>query len=354
MGQIKVSVIIPVYNAEKYIAKCISTVIGQSLKEIEIILVDDGSTDSSLKIINKYKKEDARITVIHQKNQYAGVARNNGMKAAQGKYLLFLDSDDFFELNMLEVLYKKAEQHNADIVLFGNYQYSNITKTDIKVKFAGILERFQGKVVSPYDFGDELFTSIKGVPWNKFVKKEFVDKNNIWYQELRHNNDEYFNRMILAEARRIYVLNKRFVHYRVDNNQSLQGTTYKDPSCFGRALKKIYEELINRNLYNGTIKASFEKYINATFRYNISKAGSFTEAKVIISYIQEDLLPLFDISFPEHSYGQIIKDSKSPEEGLFELWREYYITRESREYRIGKKIINLVKNVRSIKQTVKR
>lgn len=92
---IKVSVIIPVYNSAQYLTKCIESMLNQTLKEIEIICVDDGSTDESLAIIKNYKKLDSRIKILTQENKYAGVARNNGMRIAKGEYLFFLDSDDF-------------------------------------------------------------------------------------------------------------------------------------------------------------------------------------------------------------------------------------------------------------------
>ena len=93
----KVSVIIPVYNVEPYLKQCMDSVVGQTLKDIEIICVDDGSTDGSLDILKEYATEDSRIQIIEQKNAGAGAARNNGMRHATGKYLSFLDSDDFFE-----------------------------------------------------------------------------------------------------------------------------------------------------------------------------------------------------------------------------------------------------------------
>ena len=111
----KVSVIVPVYNVEPYLKECLNSIIKQTLKEIEIICVDDGSTDNSLEIMKEYAKKDKRFTIITQKNLYAGVARNAGLSVAKGEYLSFLDSDDFFELTMLEKMYKKAIKEKADI-----------------------------------------------------------------------------------------------------------------------------------------------------------------------------------------------------------------------------------------------
>ena len=119
---VKVSVIIPVYNVEPYLKQCMDSVVGQTLKEIEIICVDDGSTDGSLDILREYAAEDNRIQIIEQKNAGAGAARNNGMRHATGKYLSFLDSDDFFEPRMLEKAYDLAEKDQADFVAYKSDQ----------------------------------------------------------------------------------------------------------------------------------------------------------------------------------------------------------------------------------------
>ena len=113
----KVSVIIPVYNTEEYLRECLDSVVNQTLKDIEIICIDDGSTDSSLDILKEYAKKDNRITVLKQKNQSSGIARNAGLSIAQGKYLSFLDSDDLFELELLESLYKKIISTKSDIAI---------------------------------------------------------------------------------------------------------------------------------------------------------------------------------------------------------------------------------------------
>ncbi len=113
MNQIKVSVIVPVYNAQQYLKDTLDTIIGQSLKSIEIICVDDGSSDESLSILKDYQNKDSRLIVLTQQNQYAGVARNNGLNIARGKYVVFWDADDLFEKNALECMYKKCEKRSG-------------------------------------------------------------------------------------------------------------------------------------------------------------------------------------------------------------------------------------------------
>ena len=114
----RVSVIIPVYNVEKYLPQCLDSVVNQTLPDIEIICVDDGSTDSSLDILKDYARRDKRITVLRQKNLHAGVARNAGLSIARGEYLSFLDSDDFFELDMLDQCYAKLKKDKSDVCIF--------------------------------------------------------------------------------------------------------------------------------------------------------------------------------------------------------------------------------------------
>ena len=119
MSQPKVSIIVPVYNVEKYLKRCIDSLRSQTLADIEIILVDDSSTDSSLEICKKAAEEDSRIKVIHKVNEGAGLARNAALEVAEGKYIGFADSDDYIDEEMFKTLYEKAEQYNSDLVMSG-------------------------------------------------------------------------------------------------------------------------------------------------------------------------------------------------------------------------------------------
>ena len=111
----------------RFLEQCLDSILGQTLEEIEIICVDDGSADESGDILEEYRKRDSRVAVYHQKNQYAGVARNLGLRYAKGKYVIFWDSDDFFEKEALELLYKKAEEDQADICICGARKYNQET-----------------------------------------------------------------------------------------------------------------------------------------------------------------------------------------------------------------------------------
>ena len=172
MNNPKVSVIIPVYNAERYLKQCLDSIINQTLKEIEIICVDDGSTDSSLEILKKYEKKDGRVQIIQQKNQFAGVARNNGLKIARGKYVFFIDSDDFCEISLLNSVFLVAEKNNVDIVAFDHYLYDEKNKTNKRiydVNYRNIIEK-KNNIFNYKDFPTRIMSSINPVPWNKLIK----------------------------------------------------------------------------------------------------------------------------------------------------------------------------------------
>ena len=117
MPNVKVSVVIPVYNVENYLRESLDCVVNQTLRDIEIICVDDGSKDSSLEILQEYAQKDSRVKILTQQNQFAGVARNNGLKIATGEYIIFLDSDDIFDLQMLEKMYYRAVETSADVTV---------------------------------------------------------------------------------------------------------------------------------------------------------------------------------------------------------------------------------------------
>ena len=145
MKQPIVSVIMPVYNNEKYLEQCLDSIVNQSLTDIEIICVDDGSEDSSAEILKRYAEKDSRIRIIYQENAGAGAARNNGLRHSRGKYLSFLDSDDFFENDMLEKAVKKIEEDAADFVVFRCDQYLNDCD-----KFKNVRYTLKEQTLPPY------------------------------------------------------------------------------------------------------------------------------------------------------------------------------------------------------------
>lgn len=220
-----VSVIIPVYNAAKYLSQCLESVINQSLKEIEIICVDDGSTDNSLQILKKYGKRDLRLTILSQKNLHAGVARNAGLSVARGEYIHFLDSDDWLDSCTYEKLYQIAHEQNTEIVKFKSYAFDDVKKEVINSYFTNMgavpLELFDQKLSFKENWANLLHVS--DAPWSGIYNRNFLKKNQILFDNLLCANDTSFFFRCLAKSKNIYLSSERFVYYRMNNDQSLVG-----------------------------------------------------------------------------------------------------------------------------------
>lgn len=193
-----VSVVVPIYNVELYMRKCIDTIISQTYKELEIILVDDGSTDESGKIVDEYEKKDTRIKVIHKLNGGLSDARNAGMKEAKGKYICFIDSDDFIEKNMIENMVNQIKKSNSDVVICGFY-------VDYEDKFGNLIKRetrqFEDKKLNMEKINIELLGML-GFAWNKIYRLEFLRKNKFEFEKgLSMIEDTEFNTRVLAKAK---------------------------------------------------------------------------------------------------------------------------------------------------------
>ena len=246
----KVSIIIPVYNAEKYLGKCLESLLSQTLQEMEIICVDDGSSDGSPEILKRFQERDGRVRILTQENQYAGAARNNGMKEAQGEYLLFLDADDFFENTLLEKVYNQGKKMEADIVLFGAKQYND--KTGIVSPASWYFKRDALPRENPFSGKTEntdVFAIVTPAPWTKLFRREFVEKQGLSFQGLRNSNDVYFVLTALALAEKITYVDEELVFYRVGMKGSLQGSKSLHPDCFIEAYAGVYHELQRRGIY---------------------------------------------------------------------------------------------------------
>ena len=257
----KISVIIPV-NMEDYLPECLDSVINQTLKEIEIICVDDGSIDNTLNILKKYAQKDKRITVIKQKNLHSGVARNAGLSVAKGKYLSFLDSDDFFEINMLEKMYEKIEMKHSDIIICRCKTLDLDTGLLNEEKFNSSLRLDLIPEKDPFsliDISKDIFQFIEGWAWDKLFRTEFILSNKIRFQNIINFNDNQFTFTALCYAKYITTITERFPIKRHGHKKSLSANRRKDPICFLLAFDKIKSNLEKKGLYN-LVKESFWKW----------------------------------------------------------------------------------------------
>ena len=212
---IKVSVVVPVYNAEKYLAKSIESMLSQSLREIELILVNDGSKDNSLAICQEYAKKDRRVTVIDKKNEGACIARNTGIALAKGKYIQLVDADDYIENNMLEEQYNLGEKTNAEVIMCG-------MKFDVHEKNGQVITseaHYKDMVLNSQEeikpiFMDLFDNLLFNYTHNKLYNAEFLKKNNLKFIEwLPIDQDTNFNIDVFKVLNKLTISTKAYYHY---------------------------------------------------------------------------------------------------------------------------------------------
>ena len=245
-----VSVIIPCYNAEKNLVQCIDSIRCQTLKQIEIICVDDGSADATLDILEDFRKKDPRIQIIRQKNAGAGAARNAGLKCACGEYLSFLDADDFFEPDMLEKAVAAAETWQADYVVFRSDRYYSAKNCYEEMPWA--VRNSDLPLHMPFSYRqltDNVFLTFVGWAWDKLFRRSFVQAHDLQFQELRTTNDMLFVFSALICAQRIGVIQDVLAHQRRGESDTLSVTREKSWHCFYDALLALRQRLVQEDVY---------------------------------------------------------------------------------------------------------
>ncbi len=288
----KVSVILPVYNTEKYLKDCLDTIVNQTLKEIEIICVDDGSTDNSLNILKEYASKDKRITLITQENLFAGVARNVGINLAKGEYLSFLDSDDFFELDMLEGMYNQGLKNNVDIVICKFTKYNELSKKFQKPEGINCNFKKENPIFSPNEKTDNLFNIAFTVAWNKIFKRNLILDNKIFFQSLITRNDTYFSCVAMVHANNIQLLDKSYYYYRYNRQNSLVNTSDKYPLTFYDSYTELYKYLKSNNLFDTYKKAFINKVVGSCIaELNLVHK----EKETVLNCIKNQIVPEFEL-----------------------------------------------------------
>lgn len=256
-----ISVIIPVYNGEKYIKKCLESVINQTYNNIEIIVVDDGSTDKTSEIIKKIANKDKRIVHIKSMNHGVSTARNLGIKKAKGEYLTFVDSDDTIQSNYVAYLYEIIKNNDCEIALtrypnkiIENHEYAIDNKNDDAIVLNGILaakEMLSYKIVIS--------------SWNKMYKRKMITDNKIFFnKELSYGEGFDFVIRAFLVSKNIALSNKKIYNYRVDNPNSVM-THYKEKLVIGSldSQQCILKNINNLNdIYDKSLLIKTWKYSN--------------------------------------------------------------------------------------------
>lgn len=214
---VKLSIIIPVFNIGKYLSNCLESILNQDFKDLEIICVNDGSTDNSLEVLQGFKAKDERVIIIDKVNEGSGVARNTALAIAKGEYVFFVDGDDWLEKNSLEKMLTEADKLNTDILIFGGVscyeQGSKFKKQSGGYSADKLPKKYFDKIFSAEYIKQDIF-KFPSTAWTKLYRREFLLKNDIKFQLIKVGQDQlpFFHSMITAE--RIALLPKNLYCYR--------------------------------------------------------------------------------------------------------------------------------------------
>lgn len=219
MSQPLVSLLVPIYNVERYLRECLDSACAQTLRDIEIICINDGSTDSSPDIIREYMANDERVRMIDKANSGYGASMNKGLAAAQGRYIAILESDDFFERNALELLVDAAEKHGAQVVKANFWLYWSVPEEKDEL-FEIVTKKMANRLVNPSEEPDIFYA--KPSIWSALYRRDFLEEYGIDFLETPGASfqDSAFNFKVWANATRAVFLRDAVLHYRQDNESS--------------------------------------------------------------------------------------------------------------------------------------
>ena len=255
-----VSVIVPVYNSAPWLEECLDSIANQTLSEVEIICVNDGSTDDSLRILEEYQRKDGRIRIIDQKNKGVGAARNEGMKAATGKYLYFIDSDDYIDLNALELLTADMEERNLELICFNTIPFGDDERNR---KLADSKKSYYNRTLDEDTVftGTELFCVLRKnqnylVPvWLNMVLRSYCMENDIWFRTDILHEDEAWTFEAMMGASRCGCMNKAFYHRRYrDNSIMTSPMSFKHVYSYWYAITDMLQTIEKRKIQGETLE----------------------------------------------------------------------------------------------------
>ncbi len=268
-NNVDVSVIIPVYNTEKYLRECIDSILNQTSENIELVCVDDMSADRSWEILCDYAQKDTRLKLYRTGKPSGSAAkpRNIGLEHAIGEYVIFLDSDDYFDSSMIEKMLTQARRLNSDLVLCDNYRVTPDKKllegySELYLEYIPILDVFSYK-----DIPDDIFQISNAAGWHRLVRRDLVNEHDLQYQEgCPILDDIYFVNSVLVYAKRISVLNEKLMYYRMEREgaQTLKIEKYYD-SIF-KAFDALIARLKRDNIYD-VVEVSLKNWILKTMAW---------------------------------------------------------------------------------------
>lgn len=311
---IKVSVVLPTYNAEKYLHECVNSIVNQTLEDIEIIIVNDGSTDKTIDIAKKLQSIDKRIIIINQSNKGPGEARNVGLRTAKGEYISFIDPDDWIQKDMFLQMYNYAKSNNCDVVQCNYTTRSLKSYNNHNISTIPSYKLMDANDIKKHIKSSLLEGKLSTYVWDKIYKVSFLKENELYFEDKRLFEDWYFIMSITSKMKRFFYITDNFYNYRVvegslarkyyDNYEeliiNLQKRKFEYMKLWGDG-SDIYLSKVLNNLGDDILKI-----INHIFdsRYNLCKNVKMQKLKNLMNneFLQSN--------FYNQQYITYIKESK--------------------------------------------
>lgn len=317
---LKVSVIVPIYNVEKYLEKCINSLLSQTLEDIQIILVNDGSKDNSGNIAKEYEKNNKdRVIYVEKENGGLSDARNYGLKYATGDFIAFLDSDDYIEKNAYEEMYNKAIEENADYVECDFiWEFPNKIRVDKQY---------------PYKNKKEMLSFVRVVAWNKLIKRQLIIDNNLEFPKgLRYEDVEFTYKLIPFINKFAYV-DKPFIHY-VQRKGSIANVQNERTAEIFTVLDNVIEFYKKNNIYEkyrDELEYNYARYLLCSYLKRMCKIKDKTIRKKLLTESWKRL----NLNFPNWKENVILKTVNIGK-------NKYMRTVNKSTYKIYSKILEII------------
>ena len=290
----KVSVIIPVHNVEKYLGECLDSITGQTLRDIEIICVDDGSTDGSSGILSEYAARDGRLKVFRQAPSGAGAARNRGLAEARGEYLFFCDSDDWIDRDALGAMHASAAGANADIAMTGIRYFDEESGCVFRTWKVGGGMQLPRRPFSPSDMGRDLFPALRPQMGGKLFRREFIESLGVVFQEQPRVNDLAFVAIAIAMAGVVVADGMARYHYRKNHGGNLSSGINKMPEMSTLAWLRVKDFLEGRGLFE-RFRPAFARGASKSMADSLLAITDAHAAEAFFARVREEFIPALGI-----------------------------------------------------------
>ena len=321
------SVVVPVHNAQATLAQCLDSLLAQTYGTVEVVCVDDGSTDGSAALLADYAGRDGRVRVVPQANAGPGVARNRGIDEARGEYLYFCDADDWCDERLLELAIGALEAADADLATFPYREFDERVQAPRTPPYGFLRENFPGAVVSWRDNPDWIFQSFQNFPWNKVLRTSFVREHHLRYQEIHLTEDLMFAAPALVLAERIAVVDEPLVYHRQGTGANTMAKKDAHPLDFVEAFAALRAFLQEQGLYD-ELQVAYVNWAAGGCAYNLHTLNTYEAYLKVYRTLAEGAaegLGLYEVGLDAYQVGghrELLEDLKhrTAEEHLFRVF----------------------------------